>query len=138
MSGGFLPGAKPSRSLFGSWAQRERRTSAARGALYLPLRSLRHVPNREIAGKAPWPQAKRSGDGPTDQSRCRRGTFYRAQHRPGLGAGGPRPDLGADEKVLLILAVAAWLASRGREAPLRRAGNHAVLVTVAATLLPMV
>jgi undecaprenyl-diphosphatase len=42
---------------------------------------------------------------------------------------------GADEKVLLILAAAGWLASRGRE-PLRRAGNHALLVTVAASLLP--
>ncbi|MCA6101275.1 phosphatase PAP2 family protein [Bradyrhizobium sp. WSM 4400] len=43
---------------------------------------------------------------------------------------------GADEKVLLVLAAAGWLASRGREAPLRRAGNHALLVTVGATLLP--
>jgi membrane-associated phospholipid phosphatase len=43
---------------------------------------------------------------------------------------------GADEKLLLVLAAAGWLASRGREAPLRRAGNHALLVTVAATLLP--
>jgi membrane-associated phospholipid phosphatase len=43
---------------------------------------------------------------------------------------------GADEKVLLVLAAAGWLASRGRAAPLRRAGNHALLVTVAASLLP--
>jgi membrane-associated phospholipid phosphatase len=43
---------------------------------------------------------------------------------------------GADEKVLLILAAAGWLASRGRAEPLRRAGNHALLVTVAASLLP--
>jgi membrane-associated phospholipid phosphatase len=43
---------------------------------------------------------------------------------------------GADEKVLLVLAAAGWLASRGSKAPLRRAGNHALLVTVAATLLP--
>ncbi|WGD54127.1 phosphatase PAP2 family protein [Bradyrhizobium sp. CB1650] len=40
---------------------------------------------------------------------------------------------GADEKVL---AAAGWLASRGRGEPLRRAGNHALLVTVAASLLP--
>ena len=43
---------------------------------------------------------------------------------------------GADEKVLLILAAAGWLASRGHSEPLRRVGNHALLVTVAATLLP--
>jgi undecaprenyl-diphosphatase len=44
--------------------------------------------------------------------------------------------LGADEKVLLVLAAAGWLASRGCSEPLRRAGNHALLVTVAASLLP--
>ncbi|MGY4400569.1 hypothetical protein ACVIYL_001372 [Bradyrhizobium sp. USDA 3315] len=38
---------------------------------------------------------------------------------------------GADEKVLLVLAAAGWLASRGRGASLERAGNHALLVTVA-------
>lgn len=43
---------------------------------------------------------------------------------------------GADEKVLLVLAAAGWLASRGHSAPLQRAGNHALLVTVAASLLP--
>ena len=43
---------------------------------------------------------------------------------------------GADEKVLLVLAAVGWLASRGRGEPLRRAGNHALLVTVAASLLP--
>jgi len=43
---------------------------------------------------------------------------------------------GADEKVLLVLAAAGWLASRGRGASLERAGNHALLVTVAASLLP--
>jgi undecaprenyl-diphosphatase len=43
---------------------------------------------------------------------------------------------GADEKVLLILAAAGWLASRGSSEPLRRAGNHALPVTVAASLLP--
>jgi undecaprenyl-diphosphatase len=43
---------------------------------------------------------------------------------------------GADEKVLLVLAAAGWLASRGRCEPLQRAGNHALLVTVAASLLP--
>jgi membrane-associated phospholipid phosphatase len=43
---------------------------------------------------------------------------------------------GADEKVLLVLAIAGWLCSRGRGEPLRRAGNHALLVTVAASLLP--
>lgn len=43
---------------------------------------------------------------------------------------------GADEKILLILAAAGWLASRGRGEPLRRAGNHALLVAVAACALP--
>jgi membrane-associated phospholipid phosphatase len=43
---------------------------------------------------------------------------------------------GADEKVLLALAAVGWLASRGRGEPLRRAGNHALLVTVTASLLP--
>jgi len=43
---------------------------------------------------------------------------------------------GADEKVLLVLAAAGWLASRGRGERLRRAGNHAMLVGVAAALLP--
>jgi membrane-associated phospholipid phosphatase len=43
---------------------------------------------------------------------------------------------GADEKVLLVLAAAGWVASRGRSEPLRRAGNHALVVTAAASLLP--
>jgi membrane-associated phospholipid phosphatase len=43
---------------------------------------------------------------------------------------------GADEKILLVLAAVGWLGSRGCGEPLRRAGNHALLVTVAASLLP--
>jgi membrane-associated phospholipid phosphatase len=43
---------------------------------------------------------------------------------------------GADEKVLLALATVGWLASRGRGARLRRVGDHALLVTVTASLLP--
>lgn len=43
---------------------------------------------------------------------------------------------GADEKVLLLLAAAGWVVSRGQSEPLRRAGNHALLVTAAASLLP--
>jgi hypothetical protein len=43
---------------------------------------------------------------------------------------------GADEKVLLVLAAAGWLASRGRSEPAQRACNHALLVTVAASLIP--
>jgi membrane-associated phospholipid phosphatase len=43
---------------------------------------------------------------------------------------------GADEHVLLVLAAAGWLASRGRNEALQRAGNHALLVTVVASLLP--
>ncbi|MCP3401994.1 MULTISPECIES: phosphatase PAP2 family protein [unclassified Bradyrhizobium] len=43
---------------------------------------------------------------------------------------------GADEKILLALAAAGWLATRTQGEALRRAGNHALLVTVAASLLP--
>ncbi|MBV9529743.1 MAG: phosphatase PAP2 family protein [Bradyrhizobium sp.] len=43
---------------------------------------------------------------------------------------------GADEKVLLALAAVGWLASRGGSQVARRAGNHALLVTVVASLLP--
>jgi membrane-associated phospholipid phosphatase len=43
---------------------------------------------------------------------------------------------GADEKVLLALAAAGWLATRGRGEALRRTGNHALLVSVTAALLP--
>ncbi|MGY3696109.1 membrane-associated phospholipid phosphatase [Bradyrhizobium sp. USDA 3240] len=43
---------------------------------------------------------------------------------------------GADEKVLLVLAAAGWIASRGHDTSLQRAGNHALLVTIAASLLP--
>jgi membrane-associated phospholipid phosphatase len=42
----------------------------------------------------------------------------------------------ADEKVLLMLAVAGWVATRGRSEQMQRAGNHALLVTVAASLMP--
>jgi membrane-associated phospholipid phosphatase len=45
---------------------------------------------------------------------------------------------GADEKVLLVLAAVGWFASRGRGESLRRAGNHALLVSVAVSLLPHV
>ncbi len=43
---------------------------------------------------------------------------------------------GADEKLLLVLAAAGWAATRGRSEQLERAGNHALLVTVAASLMP--
>jgi membrane-associated phospholipid phosphatase len=43
---------------------------------------------------------------------------------------------GADEKVLLVLAAIGWLASRRRGKPLQQAGSHALLVTIAASLLP--
>jgi len=43
---------------------------------------------------------------------------------------------GADEKVLLMLAAVGWLASRRGNEVARRAGNHALLVTVIASLLP--
>jgi len=43
---------------------------------------------------------------------------------------------GADEKVLLVLASVGWIASRRGSESLRRAGDHALLVTVVASLLP--
>jgi hypothetical protein len=43
---------------------------------------------------------------------------------------------GADEKVLLALAAVGWCASRGGNEIARRAGNHALLVAVAVSLLP--
>jgi undecaprenyl-diphosphatase len=43
---------------------------------------------------------------------------------------------GADEKILLVLAAAGWIATRGRTERLRRAGNHVLLVTVAVSLTP--
>jgi membrane-associated phospholipid phosphatase len=43
---------------------------------------------------------------------------------------------GADEKILLLLATAGWVATRGRSQQLQRAGNHALLVAVTASLIP--
>jgi undecaprenyl-diphosphatase len=43
---------------------------------------------------------------------------------------------GADEKLLLVLALAGWIGSRGKDQALRRAGNHALLITITASLLP--
>jgi len=43
---------------------------------------------------------------------------------------------GADERILLALAFAGWVATRGRSEQLQRAANHALLVTVLASLVP--
>lgn len=43
---------------------------------------------------------------------------------------------GADEKILLALAAAGWLATRNKGEPLRRAGSHALLVAATTSLLP--
>jgi membrane-associated phospholipid phosphatase len=45
---------------------------------------------------------------------------------------------GADEKILLVLAAVGWVATRTKGEPLQRAADHALLVTVAASLLPHV
>lgn len=45
---------------------------------------------------------------------------------------------GADEKILLALAAVGWVATRTKGESLQRAANHALLVTVAASLLPHV
>lgn len=43
---------------------------------------------------------------------------------------------GADEKIPFVVAAAGWVASRGRSENLQRAANHALLATVAVSLLP--
>jgi undecaprenyl-diphosphatase len=43
---------------------------------------------------------------------------------------------GADEKILLALAAAGWVLSRTQGEPLRRAGNHALLVAATASVFP--
>ncbi|SFJ72544.1 phosphatase PAP2 family protein [Bradyrhizobium sp. Gha] len=43
---------------------------------------------------------------------------------------------GADEKILLAFTAAGWIATRSQGEPLRRAGNHALLVAAAAAVLP--
>ena len=40
---------------------------------------------------------------------------------------------GADEKILLVLAAAGWLGTRGKSEHLRHIGNHALLVTITAS-----
>jgi membrane-associated phospholipid phosphatase len=45
---------------------------------------------------------------------------------------------GADEKLLLALAAVGWLVTRTEPKSLRRAGNHLLLVTATASLLPHV
>jgi membrane-associated phospholipid phosphatase len=44
----------------------------------------------------------------------------------------------ADEKLLLALAAAGWFVTRTKPKSLRRAGNHVLLVTATASLLPHV
>ncbi|HZR76113.1 phosphatase PAP2 family protein [Bradyrhizobium sp.] len=43
---------------------------------------------------------------------------------------------GADERVLLVLAGICWLLTRDKPPPLKRAGNHALLVTATVSFLP--
>jgi hypothetical protein len=75
----------------------------------------------------------RAGDGLSYRdSTCR---HSRCEARSGSGRQRPLK-LGADKKILLALAVSGWLASRGRNDALQRAGDHALLVTTAASLLP--
>ena len=78
--------------------------------------------------------AKLSDHRPDDRSRCRDRARNRPRYRAGFGGDARALTRGADEKVLF--AAAGWIASRALIEPLRRAGNHALLVTVAASLLP--
>lgn len=55
---------------------------------------------------------------------------------PGLEQTARALTWGADEKILLVLAVAGWLGTRGKSERLRHIGNHALLVTITASLLP--
>jgi undecaprenyl-diphosphatase len=63
-----------------------------------------------------------------------RAVARKANHRTEMLARGLT--WGADEKLLLVLAAAGWVATRGKGETLRRAGNHALLVAAAASPLP--
>ena len=72
---------------------------------------------------------------PTDADvRIARTVARKTNHRAELVARGLT--WGADEKILLALAAAGWIATRARGEPLRRAGNHALLVAATASVLP--
>jgi undecaprenyl-diphosphatase len=66
--------------------------------------------------------------------RIARSVARRTNHRTELIARGLT--WGADEKILLALAAAGWVATRWQGEALRRDGNHALLVAAAASLLP--
>jgi hypothetical protein len=97
-----------------------------------------HVKDSFISSESSEPRAEISRHRQADRGGCRDLTCGSPQHGAGTGEGCTRSDWGADEKVLLVLAATGWLASRGCDEPLRRAGNHALLVTVGASLLPHV
>jgi hypothetical protein len=80
--------------------------------------------------------AKLSDHRPDNRSRCRDPACKRPRYRAGSGGDTPALTQSADEKVLRLLAAAGWIASRALVVPLRSAGNHALLVTVAASLVP--
>ncbi|SFK21220.1 phosphatase PAP2 family protein [Bradyrhizobium sp. Gha] len=72
---------------------------------------------------------------PTDADvRIARTVARKTNHRAEVVARGLT--WGADEKILLALAAAGWIATRARGEPLRRAGNHALLVAATASVLP--
>jgi undecaprenyl-diphosphatase len=115
----------------------EGRTSEAVGALEYAVSML---PTMSRTPKIPLPKLRRRSRYPIDIPPTGADVaIARAMARNTA----PLPDQiaraltwGADEKVLLVLAAVVWLASRGRGGPPRRAGNHALLVAVAASLLP--
>lgn len=91
----------------------------------------KHIPGRAFAAKAQLPVRVR----PTQVDIGIARTIAQ-QTRPAPEKVASTLSWGADENVLLVVAAAGWIASRGLNEPLRRAGNHAVLVTLAAAWLP--
>jgi membrane-associated phospholipid phosphatase len=98
---------------------------------------MRHAEACRISRTSPSPRKKIFDCGTPNQSGHRYRARDRPQHGSGPGVRGPRPDWGR-RKVLLVLAAAGWIVSRGRSEPLRCAGNYALLITAATSLLPHV
>ena len=81
-------------------------------------------------------RVKLSGCRPADRGRCRGGPYHCAPYRARSGGGRARPDLGRRREVPAGPCI-GWMARLARPGEaVRRAGNHALLVTAAASLLP--
>jgi hypothetical protein len=102
----------------------------ASGALErcLHFRSWSHAHSSQNSSKSPSPPASPSGYRAADQGGHRDSKCHHSQYKARSRSDRTRPDVGS--------RWAGWLASRGRSDVLRRAGNHALFVTIAASLLP--